>query len=275
MLISHESPLCMLEQSRTYNDYDYCLVHLLPEYEQYKDFFFESVKQGRHTLLDNSIFELGEAYDSEKFAQWVVDLNPTEYIVPDNLEDAEKTINSFKTFTQNFGNLPGKKIGVVQGKTFDELKECYKFMSEHADKIAISFDYSYYNDNCSGVEFLTHSLIGDAHNKWVNLAKGRIQLLLRLHHEGLLVNKPHHLLGCSVPWEFKVARHIEPINSYIDTIDTSNPIVAGILNNMYDESFGLNEKWSFKLVDFINTNLTSTQQTVALKNVETFRTFCA
>ena len=69
--------------------------------------------------------------------------------------------------------------------------------------------------------------------------------------------------------------HIEPINSYIDTIDTSNPIVAGILNNMYDESFGLNEKWSFKLVDFINTNLTSTQRTVALKNVETFRTFCA
>jgi hypothetical protein len=265
----------MLEQSRTYNDYDYCLVHLLPEYEQYKDFFFESVKQGRHTLLDNSIFELGQAYDSEKFAQWVVDLNPTEYIVPDNLEDAEKTINSFKTFTQNFGNLPGKKIGVVQGKTFDELKECYKFMSEHADKIAISFDYSYYNDNCNGVEFLTNHLIGNTHNKWVNLAKGRIEFLLRLYREGLLVNKPHHLLGCSVPWEFKVIRHIEPINSYIDTIDTSNPIVAGILNNMYDESFGLNEKWSFKLVDFINTNLTSAQQTVALQNVETFRTFCA
>ena len=207
MLISHESPLCMLEQSRTYNDYDYCLVHLLPEYEQYKDFFFESVRQGRHTLLDNSIFELGEAYDSEKFAQWVVDLNPSEYIVPDNLEDTEKTINSFKTFTQNFGNLPGKKIGVVQGKTFDELKECYKFMSEHADKIAISFDYSYYNDNCNDVDFFTNYLIGNTYNKWVKLAKGRIQLLLRLHNEGLLVDKPHHLLGCSVPWEFKVVTY--------------------------------------------------------------------
>ena len=28
MLVSHESPLCLLEKSRTYNDYSYALVHL-------------------------------------------------------------------------------------------------------------------------------------------------------------------------------------------------------------------------------------------------------
>lgn len=275
MYISHESPLCMIEESRKYNDYDYCLVHLLPEYEQYRNFFHESVRQGRHVLLDNSIFELGESYNSEKFAQWVVDLKPTEYIVPDNLEDTENTINSFKNFTKTYSDLPGRKIGVVQGKTFNELKECYKFMAEHADKIAISFDYSYYNQNCSDVESFTTSLIGKSRNKWIDLAKGRIQFLLKLHSEGLLVEKPHHLLGCSVPWEFKVIKNIQTINRYVETIDTSNPIVAGILNNLYDEQFGLNEKWSFKLVDFINTDLSTSQRSTALTNVKLFRTFCS
>ena len=31
MLISHESPISMLEKSRDYNDYDYALVHLFEE----------------------------------------------------------------------------------------------------------------------------------------------------------------------------------------------------------------------------------------------------
>ena len=34
------------------------------------------------------------------------------------------------------------KIGVVQGKTWQELVDCYRFMAEEADYIAISFDYS-------------------------------------------------------------------------------------------------------------------------------------
>lgn len=275
MLISHESPLCMLEASRLYNDYDYCLVHLLPEYEEYKDFYFKCVNEGRQVLLDNSIFELGEAYNSEKFAQWVVSLKPTEYIVPDSLENADKTIELFKDFTSTYKDLPGKKIGVVQGKTFKELKDCYNFMAEHADKIAISFDYNYYTTNNSNVEFLTTFFTENNKSKWTDYASGRIQFLLDLHKDNVLVKKPHHLLGCSVPWEFKALRHLEPINSYIQSIDTSNPIVAGILNTPYDERFGLNQKWSFKLVDFINTKLSEKQQEIALKNIEIFRSFCA
>jgi hypothetical protein len=29
--ISHEVPFCLLEQSREFNDYDYCLPHLMDE----------------------------------------------------------------------------------------------------------------------------------------------------------------------------------------------------------------------------------------------------
>ena len=34
--LSHEVPFCLLEQSREFNDYDYCLPHLMDENEEYK-----------------------------------------------------------------------------------------------------------------------------------------------------------------------------------------------------------------------------------------------
>lgn len=39
MLVSHEVPLSLLEKSRSFNDYDYALVHLLEIYPAYKQFY--------------------------------------------------------------------------------------------------------------------------------------------------------------------------------------------------------------------------------------------
>ena len=39
MLVSHESPISMLDESRNYNDYDYALVHLFEKYPEYYNFF--------------------------------------------------------------------------------------------------------------------------------------------------------------------------------------------------------------------------------------------
>lgn len=278
MLISHETPLCMLETSHIYNCYDYALVHLLPIYEQYKDFYLNSVKKGRHVLLDNSIFELGEAYNAEQFAVWVTTLKPTEYIVPDSLENTEKTITSFEAFTRSFHGLKGKKIGVVQGKTYQELVECYKFMSDKADKIAISFDYSFYLENCDLFKSQVCKELGFKEtdlNKWSKYALGRLQLLWNLNKDEIFnTSKPHHLLGCSVPWEFKMLRHFG-VRDCIESIDTSNPIVAGMIGAEYDDVFGLKEKWSFKLVDFINNEVDERQKLLSYKNIRKFRNLCA
>ena len=143
-MISHECPKALFENSLDFNDYDYALVHLFDEDPEYLAFYKKCVKQGRHVLLDNSIFELGEAYNNDKFAKWVEILKPTEYIVPDALEDMQKTIDQMEDWNRTYRKLPGKKIGVVQGKTPEELMECYVYMNTHADcdKIAISFDYS-------------------------------------------------------------------------------------------------------------------------------------
>ncbi len=56
--VSHEVPFCLLEQSREFNDYDYCLPHLMDENEEYRNFFYESKKMGRYIVMDNSLFKM-------------------------------------------------------------------------------------------------------------------------------------------------------------------------------------------------------------------------
>jgi hypothetical protein len=56
MLISHEVPLPLLEQSFRFNDYDYCLP-MFWEHEQYRNHYIEARKRGRFIILDNGLFE--------------------------------------------------------------------------------------------------------------------------------------------------------------------------------------------------------------------------
>jgi len=274
-LISHETPVSLLPYSWGYNDYDYCLVHLLPENSKYREFYFNCVKYGRRVLLDNSIFELGTAFNPDEFAYWVNELKPYEYVIPDVLENKEGTCVTMSEFISKYPDLPGKRIGVVQGKTYDELVDCYNYIAPLVDKIAVSFDYSYYLDNWSKTEIILPSHISDAEeNKWTKYALGRVLLLNRLYDDNILdIEKPHHLLGASVPWEFSLYS-LNFLSEYIESIDTSNPIVAGILGKRYEAKLGLREKWSVKLVDFIDANLTEEQVLNSFYNITEFKKLC-
>jgi len=264
MLVSHETPISFLEESREYNDYDYALVHLFETHPEYYSFFKCSLGMGREVLLDNSIFELKTAFDPEKFAKYVEELKPTYYVVPDVLEESLRTIGAFTSFRKNYSKLPGLKIGVVQGSTYQQLVDCYRYMSDYADYIAISFDYSWYQTvgysknpgkgirranlerMCNGREFLIRKLISDGH--W--------------NH-----NKPHHLLGCSLAKEFKNYKDIKSIRS----LDTSNPIVAGIRGRRYYKNIGLLGKPNIMLADLIDHGVTADQVTDIVHNVKEFK----
>ncbi len=259
--ISHESPIALLEQSREYNDYDYALVHLLDTYPEYKEFFLESKKLGRHILLDNSIFELGTAFDADEFAEKIIEIQPDEYIVPDVLEDSSRTIDQFLQWQKKYNSLPGKKIGVIQGKTLNEVIECYKFMALYADKIAISFDYSLYN-------YIGNSVSANQ-NKWEFFMTGRQRLVSILINYGIWCNKPHHLLGASLPREFLYYNQI----GNIESVDTSNPIVHGLHNVRYKLEYGLGNKISTKLADLIEAKPTADQYEDIMWNINVFKTF--
>lgn len=260
MKISHESPLSLLNTSRFYNDYDYALVHLFETEPEYYQFFVDSLAKGRHVILDNSIFELGTAFDSDRYAHWINELKPTEYIIPDALEDTLKTMDNALDFMEKHPNLPGKKIGVVQGKNYTDLVNCYLYMDSviRADKIAISFDYSYYQ------EAYPHS------NKWVSFAMGRVNTLTRLLNDGVInTEKPHHLLGCSLPIEFMFYREGF---EWLDSLDTSSPIVHGLLGTMYEPG-GLIHKQSIKLVDLLKSVPTDEQMKCINHNLSLFTSY--
>ena len=125
MLISHEAPKNIMNLVQEYTDYDYCLVHLMQESNEYRNFFFDAKKKKRKIILDCSLYELGHAYDINKYIAWINILDPSEYIVPDVFQNFEANIQSFEKFMSihNPFKVTGKTIGVVQGKTYKEMKE--------------------------------------------------------------------------------------------------------------------------------------------------------
>ncbi len=255
--IAHEAPKSIFHEVEKVTDYSYALVHLFEEDPEYLKLFQDALANGREVILDNSIFELEEAFDAVKFAQWVQELKPTWYIVPDALEDVKKTIQQMTEWNYKYKNLPGKKIGVVQGKTYEQIKTCYGYMDKIAnvDMIAISFDYSYYTD------IIPHP------NKYVSWMLGRVKLLGDLLRDGVInEEKPHHLLGCGLPQEFAFYKDYK----WIYSLDTSNPVVHGIKGVEYRED-GLWSKESQKLFELINHNVEDTN--TILYNINKFRWF--
>lgn len=146
---------------------------------------------------------------------------------------------------------------MVQGKSLSELEACYHYLDKVAqvDKIAISFDYSYYRT------VVPHP------NKWMSFALGRVATLGKLLELNVInKDKPHHLLGCSLPIEFMFYRCWD----WIESLDTSSPIVHGLLGIEY-EMVGLLNKESIKLADLIGAVPNVTQRRAIIRNVNYFR----
>ncbi|MDA9050931.1 hypothetical protein N9H35_00735 [bacterium] len=260
--IAHESPKEIFEEVQRYTDYDYALVHLFEEDKGYLNQFKEAAVKGREIILDNSIFELEEAFDAVKFNKWVNELKPTWYIVPDALEDADKTCDQMEDWiNKGYGYEGSGKIGVVQGRTYDEIVDCYNYMNKSADvdMIAISFDYSYYTQS------VPHA------NKYVSWMLGRVKLLGDLLRDGVINTlKPHHLLGCGLPQEFSFYKHSD--YDWIYSLDTSNPVVHGIKGITYG-SDGLWSKERQKLHELINSDIDDKQLGVIKNNIQKFKWF--
>ena len=254
--IAHEAPLDMFSDIQVRTDYDYALVHLFEENDEYWEVFKQAKLKGREIILDNSIFELGEAFSADKFCPWVEKLLPTWYIIPDALEDAEKTVNNVK----NWQHIAGSKaIGVVQGKTYEEMVWCYKEIEPLVDKVALSFDYSF---------FVDEDKYGKLPTKFHYYMYGRDDVIHRLINDRVInEGKPHHLLGCGLPQEFASYRDY----AWIDSLDTSNPVVAGIQGLRYNGVLGLEDKPHQKLFTIMNNKHTLKQTEDVTFNTTWFR----
>jgi hypothetical protein len=262
MKIAHEAPTSIFAAVQRMTDYDYALVHLFEENPMYYRMFKDAVINGREVILDNSIFELGTAFDSDLYYKWIEKLQPTYFIIPDVLEDTLGTLRSMDRWYSKYVTSPKiKSIGVIQGKTYKEIVECYKDIAPRVDKIAISFDYSYYIESTINLATI---------NKYASYMFGRQKLLGEMLNDGVIdTNKPHHLLGCSLPQEFGAYKDFK----WIDSVDTSNPVVHG-LNGIAYRPYGLNDKVSTKLIDYMDAEVTDTQLAIIKDNITRFKRFC-
>ena len=255
MKVSHEVPRCLLNNSREFNDYDYCLPHLLDKDEHYRKFFYESKKQGRYIIMDNSLHELGESYDFERLHYWIQELKPNEFIVPDVWMKHSQTAamaKYWKQFTYPKGTTP---VAVIQGEDKNAAYLCAGLLVGLGyKKLCISYGADWYND------FFPHV------NEDLGKSLGRIRFV-----NGLLKLKQYkdikfHLLGCSVPQEFGWYDN----HPQIESIDTSNPIFAALEKNIYSSN-GLNKKPKLNMNTSFNIDGNKVNYNSVLKNIEMFR----
>ena len=260
MQISHECPISLLEESLKFNDYCYALVHLFETHPEYYNHYRRSVLSGRTVFLDNSVFELNSHYNVKKFAKWVEKLSPTYTIVPDVLENYKETVWGYEDFLKEYKNLPTKFIGVVQGKDYQEITDCYKALIDlGVDIISLSFDYSFYQT------------LFPKENKLIAWGKGRKQLIDMMLNDGIIQKSlPHHCLGISLP-QF-VSDYKSKEYSFIKSIDTSNPIAHSAFRIRYKEH-GLDDKVSMKMANMIDKKFDSEQMEIMNYNIKKFREF--
>ena len=146
MKVSHEVPRCLLTSSPEFNDYDYCLPHLLDQDKEYKKYFQWAKKQGRYIVMDNSLHELGHAYDWKRLRYWIDKLEPDEFIVPDVWMDYAQTHAQAKYWKQFLYPDNTTVVAVVQGKNEGEAVMCFNNLKTLGyEKIAISYGATWYN----------------------------------------------------------------------------------------------------------------------------------
>lgn len=219
----HEAPKCIFNTVQGYTDGDYALVHLFESDPEYLEMFKKAVADGRDVILDNSIFELGTSFNHDRYAYWINELKPTWYIVPDVWKNGPATTEMFFEFFKAHPRetLHGKVIGVAQGRTLDEVVNCYQAIEPYCDMIAFNFDFSSYAD-------IPHTGVP----KRLLMSIGRYDMLCDLWGNYIInTDKPHHLLGCGVPQEISWY----PKNwDWVRSMDTCHPIMEGMVGRRYD-----------------------------------------
>jgi len=128
MKISHELPLGLMHNAYKWNDYDYCLPHLVDKYDQYRIFFQKARLDKRFVIMDNGLFE-GVFHTVQDLLEKINLVRPNIFIVPDAWNDSVTTIRSAKHWMINFkADLPKgvELMAVCQGKDMTELATTYQ-----------------------------------------------------------------------------------------------------------------------------------------------------
>ena len=255
MMVSHEVPRCLLTASPEFNSYDYLLPHLLDQDEEYLQYFRDAKKKGRYIIMDNSLHELGEAYDHKRLRYWINELEPDEFIVPDVWMECQKTAAQAKYWKQFTYPDNTKLTAVIQGSNKNEAYLCANLLQNLGyKKLCVSYGATWYND------FFPHT------NPDMGKALGRVRFVQGLLQLRQMKDIKFHLLGCSIPQEFGWYDN----HPQIESIDTSNPIMAALDGIIYTEQ-GLITKPKANMNDNFEIDFMDVDYETILYNTILFR----
>ena len=253
--ISHEVPRCLLKASLEFNDYDYCLPHLLDQDEEYLQYFIDARDKGRYVIMDNSLHELGVAYDSKRLLHWIKELEPNEFIVPDVWMNCGQTAAQAKYWKQFKYPKKTKITAVIQGEDKNQAYLCANLLQNLGyEKLCVSYGATWYND------FFPHT------NKDMGKALGRIRFVQGLLKLEQFKDTKFHLLGCSIPQEFSWYDS----HPQIESIDTSNPVMSAIEQIEY-KYHGLDCKPEANMNEYFDMEENELEYGSVLYNVSKFR----
>jgi hypothetical protein len=228
----------------------------MEEDETYHNFFLKCKEDGVEIYLDNSLHELGSSVSDEILIKWVNILEPTTFFVPDVWEDMTGSIVNARRWSTI--KVPEKttKVAVVQAKSLHEAYLCVQTYKDLGyKKIAFSYGAQYYHD------------LAPHPDKNFGKAIGRFIVLSQMYEDKLLSPSDRvHLLGTASPIEFGLYKNIKCIES----IDTSNPIMAGIEKRIYS-SLGISPKPVANMNKYQNVNIDSIETELIEYNVRKFR----
>ena len=97
-------------------------------------------------------------------------------------------------------------------------------------------------------------------------ALGRVRFVQGLLNLKQLKDIKFHLLGCSIPQEFSWYDN----NPRIESIDTSNPVMAGLEDILYDD-YGLNKKPKANMNDYFDIDFKKVDYLNIIHNTTKFR----
>jgi hypothetical protein len=165
-------------------------------------------------------------------------------------------------------------MAVAQGETMTEIVQCFAQLRHEVDRVGISFNCAAYEDyfeKMGQYDPENHTEI-ERLEVW---KRGRQLFVETLYHLGLLEDTEVHLLGVALPDEFKyyTTEHKE-LGRPIKSLDTSNPVVHGLLGIRYSSEFGLDQKQSIKLAEMIDmpaSKISLKNMQLIMYNLDTFR----
>ena len=262
MKISHELPLSLMHNAYEWNDYDYCLPHLIDQYDQYRLFFQKSRLDKRFIIMDNGLFE-GVTHTTEDLLEKINLVRPDIFIVPDAWNDSTTTLVNAKSWMINYKqHIPEdvNLMAVCQGQDIGELITTYQTL------VDLGYTHIAFNHSSCAYQEMYPTFAGTEPLK--ASMYGRMEFIRRLVESGTIRKTLyHHLLGCSLPQEFMAYKDW----NFIKSVDTSNPILVGAEGERYSDN-GITWKPKNKLEHYFEMDLSERLDDIIF-NVDKFKQY--